>query len=346
VKVCQIGDGNSVHILRMAKWFREHEHIPQMISLTPSRERSDTQFDDWRYVHGRPGPGGFISKIIPIRRHIKELAPDVIHGHYMTSGGFFGRWSGHDVIVTNCWGSDIFQDCKVFSKRLLVKSAIKGSDVVMGDSDDMLNKVKSYYPKTRTHKFYIGVDTKIFLPMPSLKPSVFTFLSGRSSYPLYNPIRILRAFELLDGNSRLLLQRSRNPYPELEKLVEQSPARDRIEWYPVRDHSEMPALYNKAHVTVSIPDSDSSSAVMLESMGCAVPVIASKIPANDEWDGLGIYVPEDDSVEALANLMRKVMEHPELVKAYGNFARDVIIDRADWDKQMQSVVEVYEELLG
>jgi glycosyltransferase involved in cell wall biosynthesis len=84
----------------------------------------------------------------------------------------------------------------------------------------------------------------------------------------------------------------------------------------------------------------------MESMSCAVPVIASRIPANDEWDGMGIYIPKDDSAEALADLMRKVMEQPEILKAYGQFARETIIDRADWDKQMEGLAKLYEELLG
>jgi glycosyltransferase involved in cell wall biosynthesis len=84
---------------------------------------------------------------------------------------------------------------------------------------------------------------------------------------------------------------------------------------------------------------------MMESMSCGTPVIASPIPQNDEWDGLGIWTPKDDSVEALAELMKKVIEQPELVKAYGKFAREVIIQRADWNKQMEGLVKLYEELL-
>lgn len=331
----------------MSKWFREHGHVSQMISLTRSREDFDKQYDEWRYVEGRRGSGGFIGKVIPIRRLVRELVPDVMHSHYLSSGGFFGRWSGHRVKIAHSWGSDVFQDAQYFSKRLLVRSAIRGSDVVIGSSDIELKAVKSYSPKVRTHKFYIGVDTKVFAPMPNLKPDVFTFLSGRSSYPLYNPIRIVKAFELLKGtDSRLLIQESRNPYPELMEYIKRSPAKDRIKGYPVRDHSEMPALYNKAHVTVSIPDSDSSSATMLESMACAVPVIASKIPANDEWDGTSIYIPKDDTPEALAELMEKMKAQPEMTRKNGDFAREVIIQRADWGKQMEGLVKLYEELVG
>ena len=179
-----------------------------------------------------------------------------------------------------------------------------------------------------------------------MKPKAFTFLSGRSSYPIYNPILIVEAFELLDGaDSRLLIQRSKKPYPELENAVAQSSARDRIEWYPVGKHSEMPNLFNRAHVTISIPDSDSSSAVMMESMSCGVPVIASNIPVNDEWDGFGVFMLKNDSPEALAELMKKLMGQPQLMDAYGRAARDVIIQRADWGKQMQGLVGLYEELI-
>jgi len=335
----------------MADWLRGHGHEVFVIDIVSHQTEEDARilrehYDKCEVILRRQGIGGYFGCIIPVRKAVRKLNPDLVHGHYLTGGGFMARWSSHKNIVTSAWGSDIYQDVKRRGQKILVKSAIRGSDAVTGDSDHILSEVRKYSPKVRTHKFLFGVDTTLFVPKPELKSEKFTFLSGRSSYELYNPIRIVRAFEMLDGSSRLLLQRSRFPYPELEKAVQNSPVKDRIEWCPSRDHSKMPDLFNKAHVTISIPNSDSSSAVMMESMSCGVPVIASKIPMNDEWDGLGIYVPKDDSVEALAELMKKVMEQPELVKAYGKFAREIIIRRADWDKQMEGLVKLYEELIG
>jgi glycosyltransferase involved in cell wall biosynthesis len=318
-----------------------------MVSIAPTSPDNSEHYDECVDVIRSPGALGYFSRVLPIRKHVKRMKPQVVHGHYMTSGGFFSRWSGHRPVVTSVWGSDIYLDPKRLGQRMLVKSAIRGSDVVTGDSDHILQTVKLYDSSVRTHKFLFGVDTDLFVPKPELKPKVFTFLSGRSSYPIYNPILIVEAFELLDGaDSRLLIQRSKKPYPELENAVAQSSARDRIEWYPVGKHSEMPNLFNRAHVTISIPDSDSSSAVMMESMSCGVPVIASNIPANDEWDGFGVFMLKNDSPEALADLMKKLMGQPQLMDAYGRAARDVIIQRADWDMQMQGLVKLYEELVG
>jgi glycosyltransferase involved in cell wall biosynthesis len=317
-----------------------------MINLTPRSSEDGNHYDECIDVIRKPGFGGYIGRVFPIRRAVKKMQPQIIHAHYLTGGGFYGRWCGRRPLVNTVWGSDIYVDALKWQLRPLVKSAIRGSDVITCDSEHIMNAVRAVCPTVRVHKLLIGVETNIFYPKPELRPKTFTFLSGRSSYPIYNCIRIVKAFEMLDGSdSRLLLQKSRNPYPELEEVVEESPLRDRIDWYPIRNYSEMPDLFNKAHVTISIPSSDSSSATMMESMSCGVPVIASKIPANDEWDGLGIYVPKDDSVEALADLMRKVMEHPELVEAYGKFAREIIIQRADWNKQMEGLVRLYEELL-
>jgi len=346
MRICMIGDGDSVHMMRMADWLRVHGHRVQMISVTPTSPEFSKRYDECVDVVRRSGFRGYVSRVLPIRKYVRRMQPDIVHGHYLTAGGLYATWSGHDVVFTSAWGSDVYEDPKHRGQRWLLKSAIRGSDVVTGDSDHILNEVRKYSPKVRTYKFLFGVDTNLFVPKPELKSEEFTFLSGRSSYPIYNPIRIVKAFAMLDGSSRLLLQRSKFPYPELEKVVSESPARDRIEWCPSRDHSKMPDLFNKAHVTISIPNSDSSSSVMMESMSCGIPVIASRIPANDEWDGLGIYVPRDDSVEALAELMKKVIEQPELVKAYGKFAREVIIQRADWDKQMEGLVKLYEELVG
>ena len=351
MKISYIGDAKSIHITRMGDWLRSHGHEVSVIDIVFHQTEEDARilrehYDKSEVIFRRKDIGGYFGCIIPVRRAVARLKPDLTHGHYLTGGGFFARWSGHENIVTSAWGSDIYADVKRRGQKILVKSAIRGSDVVTGDSDHILNEVRKYSPNIRTYKFLFGVDTNLFVPKPELKSKEFTFLSGRSSYELYNPIRIVKAFAMLDGSSRLLLQRSKFPYPELEKVVNQSPVKDRIEWCPSRDHSEMPDLFNKAHVTISIPNSDSSSSVMMESMSCGIPVIASRIPANDEWDGFGIWTPKDDSVEALAELMRKVMEQPQLIEAAGKVAREVIIQRADWDKQMEGLVKLYEELVG
>jgi glycosyltransferase involved in cell wall biosynthesis len=346
MKICIIGDGDSVHMLRMADWLRVHGHRVQMISMTPTSPKSSTHYDECVDMVRRPGFRGYISRVLPIRKYVRNTQPDIVHGHYLTAGGLYAAWSGHDVVFTSAWGSDVYQDPKHRSLRWLLRSAIKGSDVVTGDSDHILNAVRGYCPDVRTYKFLFGVETSLFVLKPELKPKVFTFFSGRASYPLYNPIRIVKAFELLENtDSILLLQRSKNPYPELEEVVAKSPVKGRIERYGWIDHAKMPELYGRVNVTVSIPNSDSSSAVMMESMACGVPVIASKIPANDEWDGMGIFIPRDDSVEALAELMQKLMKEPELLKANGKFAREIIIQRADWDKQMEGLVKLYEELV-
>lgn len=350
-KILYLGDGKSIHILRMSDWLRSHGHRVSVIDIVSQDSQEDRKLREVHYdesvvILRRKGMGGYFGLIPYVRRAVSKLSPDIVHGHYLTGGGFMARWSGAKNIVTSAWGSDIYVDSKRRGQRILVKSAIRGSDVVTGDSDHILNEVRKFKPHVKTYKFLFGVGTNLFIPKPELKPKEFTFLSGRPSYELYNPVRIVKAFEMLDGtDSRLLLQKSKYPYPELEKVWNESPAKDRIEWCPVRDHNQMPELFGKAHVTISIPNSDSSSAVMMESMACGVPVIASRIPQNDEWDGFGVHVPRDDSVEALADLMRKFLEHPELVEASGKFAREIVIQRADWDKQMEGLVKLYEELL-
>lgn len=346
MRVCFIGDSNSIFVMRIADWLKDNGCLVQMIGLAETRKENASHYDQVADVIRQPGFGGYLGRLFPIRKLVAQMNPDITHGHYLTSGGWYAVWSGHRPVINTVWGSDLYQDPKKKSLRWLVRSAIRGSDAITGDSNHIIAEVKKYSPNVRTEKILMGVDTNVFKPMPELKDEVFTFLSGRSSYPIYNPIRIVKAFELLpDDGSRLLLQRSRNPYPELDKVVDASPVKNRIEWYPVRDHSEMPMLFNRAHVTISVPNSDSSSGVMMESMACGIPVIASPIPQNDEWDELGIWIPKSDSVEALAELMKKVKEQPHIVEAYGRFARDTIIQRADWNGQMEKLLRLYEDLI-
>ena len=346
MRICFIGDGNSIHIMRMADWLRAHKCIVQLVHVSSVALESPVHYDHVLSLVEKPGLRGFLGRIPYVRAYVYAFQPDIVHGHYLTSGGFYAAMSGHPNVVVSAWGSDIYRDTKKPSRNLLVRYALKKCNAITGGCDDIIRVIKSYHPKAHIHKFIVGPDTAIFIPKPELKGKIFTFLSGRASRPIYNPIRIVRAFEFFNGNDwRLLLQRPTKPYPELEEIVQNSkqpwrPAN--IEWYSVRDHSEMPDLFGQANVTISVPDTDGGSALMLESMACGVPVIASRIPQNDEWNGLGVYKPKDDSVKALAEVMDRVCKNPEETRKYGDFARSIIIQKGEWDVQMYGMLRLYE----
>ena len=48
-----------------------------------------------------------IEKIIKVKRLVKNISPDIIHGHFVSGGGCYAYLSGFKPLVVTAWGSDI-----------------------------------------------------------------------------------------------------------------------------------------------------------------------------------------------------------------------------------------------
>ena len=81
-----------------------------------------------------------------------------------------------------------------------------------------------------------------------------------------------------------------------------------------------------------------------------VPVVATKIPESGvSWvneDGIsGINVPVEDAV-ALAEAVHKICDDPELWKTYSKGARHRFYDVFTKDEMINSLINIYTELLN
>ena len=344
MKLCLIGDGNSIHIKRWAQWFRGHGHEVQMISLTKLMGDSIDVFDKYHEVQPKTGLFAYIRKVPSIRRLVNSWKPDIVHGHYLTSAGFYASVSGGKKIVVSAWGSDIYKDSKDTLKNQCIKYAMNNCHLVMGDSEHIIKACKELSPDAKTAKVIFGVDTDKFQPRPE-KHDRFRFMSIRQTAPVYNVDVIVKAFELADLDAELWVYK---PSVECQDLFDYVKANksldDKVKWLCKSPYDDMPYLYNQCDVGISIPSWDSSSTAMLECMGCGVPVIASSIPQNDEWviNGFNGFLSMID-IHHLANQMAIAMK--DNLEIMGERARESVIADGDYDTEMKYAEGLYLELL-
>lgn len=346
MKLCLIGDANSIHIRRWAQWFKLKGDFVSMISLARPQEPWP-EYDFLRYVPPMSRPLAYTRRIAPIRKLVKKvLRPDIVHGHYMTGGGFYGGLSGCKNVVTSCWGSDIYSDAQKFwLKRQAIKIAMEHSKVVLADSDHLLEAAKKLRPKTDFRKVIFGIDTDLFKPNP-VPHDKFRFLSIRATGGVYNSLVIAKAFAKANLDAELWMQEPLIDGFEVKDYVASSPElKDKVRWYSRRPYDQMPEIYNQCDVGVSMPSWDSSSTAMNECMACATPVICSDIPQNFEWieNGNGWWSAID--ALALSKVMRAVYENQDWLKSHGLLARLKIVKDADFDTEMQKAEAIYKEVV-
>ena len=214
-------------------------------------------------------------RVLPIRDAVASWKPDIVHGHYLTSAGFYASMSGCKKVVVSAWGSDVYSDTKNKYKRWCIKYALNHATMVHGDSEHIVNAVKELAPGIETRKILFGIDTDKFKPDP-IAHDKFRFLSIRATSPIYNPMIIVQAFEMSNLDAYLWMPQPSVECQNVKDYVDGNPElKERVVWVDRLTYDEMPKLYNSVDVGISIPNWDSNSTAMMECMACGVPVIAS-----------------------------------------------------------------------
>jgi glycosyltransferase involved in cell wall biosynthesis len=189
-----------------------------------------------------------------------------------------------------------------------------------------------------------GLRARLGWPADSL-----LVLSLRNYRPYTNLDVVIRAFARAaaeEPRARLLLAARGGPTRrELEALVGalgigELVAFERVEW------ADLPSVAAAADVAVTIADSDSTPASLLEVMASAVPVVAGRTWSIDEWIGEdeGGALLECRDEHAIAASLGELLRDPELRRRHGERNERVVRERlGDPGEQLETL---YRELLA
>ena len=216
----------------------------------------------------------------------------------------------------------------------------------------------------KTATTYIGVDTGLFAPRHA-SSEMRDFLGGRDGDLLVVSVGRLarvKGFEyLIEAASRLqrvtfAIVGDGELRPELERLVEASPAR--VALVGAMSHDRVADAFAAADVVVvpSVVDSrgrvDATTSTALEALASGRPLIASNVGGIAEVvrdNDNGLLVPEKDPV-ALAVAIERLRAEPELRERLSGRAREFALERLGWDaaidafeRSLESAVACYEE---
>jgi len=349
-----VGDADSVHVQR---WVREmHARGAECHVLTrrPAPVAGAT-------VHAlRPGDdaAGWFAALPEVRRLARRLAPDLVHGHYVTSNGLWAAASGVRPCVITAWGSDLLVTPRESAaKRWLTGWILKRADLLTGDSADLLDVMRSFGVTAPCHEILWGADTERFVPPAQPRDAqVFTMVSLRQWLPNYHVDVILQAVAPLrarvpGSRLRLLLLGGGALEPLLRDqaaalgLLE--PGAEVAHFVGRVDDAGLVAALQAADVSISVPASDATSVALLESLACGCAVVVSDLPANRAWvdSAGGLRVPAGDAV-ALADALHALWRDRARCAAMGVHNRAVALARASRRAQMDRMWALYLQLLG
>lgn len=297
-------------------------------------------------------PWGMTAAIRWLRRVLAEVEPDLVHAHWLPGFAFAAARCDARPLVVSAWGSDVYRARGV--KRLAGRSAARSADLVLADSRDLLEACVAYGvdPKN-TAEVQWGVDLSIFSPAVDrqetkrklgLGPGP-VILSPRSLMEVYNIPTIIKAFgRLADRNPdvQLVIKHMGAEMVELPPI----PHVERVRKIGKVSYQEMADYFRAADVCISATSSDSSPRSIWEAMACGAPCVVSDLPWVTEMltpgrDVITCRVDEDD----IAAKLDSVLSDRGLAEALSSNARALIESRLDRERQLDHLVELYDELL-
>lgn len=351
LRVCFFGDAQSEHTQRWVKEIAERGFETFLVTNRPANLPFTTIVE---LPEGRGGKLSWFFRVRDIRRIVREISPDVVHGHYITSYGFWAAACGVRPLVLTAWGSDILISPKQSRLiRWITGWAVSKADLITADAEDVLDEISLYSPSGSLEQIQWGVDLNRYQyrsPERSSSDEI-TFVSLRSWEELYNIRIIIQAF------SKVLKRESSKAFHmhllgggsqecELVRLAEKLGIEKKITFHGRVDESRMLSILKDADVSISVPESDGTAMSLLESMAIGLPVIVSDLPANRQWmDQTGGCVVPAGDVDSLTEAMIYLSGEQALRVKMGMRNRTLIERKADRAKEMDRMAELYNRLV-
>lgn len=352
MKICFLGDGNSIHIRRWLYFFRDKGHEVHLVTF------SNTELDGIIVhkvgnfdINQEGGNWKYILKYKDVQKIIKKINPYIVNAHYVTSYGFIGALTGFKNLIISTWGSDILVAPKKNAiYRWITKFALNKAKLITSDSEFMSEEIKTL-TNTKTITVPMGVERELCYLNRQENENEFKILSLRTVNKNSNIDIIVKAFSKLvksqqERNIKLIITNDGPEIGNINKLIDQLEIRDKVEMRGFISREELLQLLTSSQMFISILNSDSTSVTLLESMACGVLPIVSDLPANKQWvenEVNGLVLNELNELK-LYDAINKCIEDKNLNENAKHINRNIILEKAIWSDNMDFVEREYLQL--
>jgi len=299
---------------------------------------------------------------------------DVIHLHYPFFGGaeavLLAAKMRHQPLVIHYhhdavgigFRKPIFQ----LHRRLLLKPLLRAaSRVIVTSADYAAHSHISTAVLAEPEKFVTvpnGVDVEHFCPGPAdqalaerlgvANRKVILFVGSLDAAHYFKGVNFLiQAFhQLNDPSAHLVIVGEGNLRFTYQELVESLGIKDRVTFAPEVGYRDLPAYYRLARCTV-LPSVDATEAfgvVLIESMACGKPVVASDLPGVRSVVGSagqhGLLAKPQDAT-SLARQIGRLIHDDELAACCGDAAIATAHSRYAWPVVAAEVEAVYRRVM-
>jgi teichuronic acid biosynthesis glycosyltransferase TuaC len=281
------------------------------------------------------------------------FAFDAIDAHYLYPDGVAAVWLARDYgvpVVLTARGSDTSQLPHYRIPGRLIRAAIARADALIAVSAALKDGLVALgAPPEKVTVLRNGVDLDVFRPLSDREaartelgfdgPTLLSvgLLIERKRHHL-----TIEALTRLPGH-RLLIAGEGPERSALEALAARLGVAERVRLIGPVPHARLPLYYTAADVMVLASSREGWANVLLESMACGTPVVAT--PAWGSREAVAApeagVVVEEATADALAAGIRRVLGAPPARDATRAYA-----ERFGWDETTQGQLALFRRVLG
>ena len=295
---------------------------------------------------------------------VRKLKPDIVLSQGIQVHGLLSVLSGIRPVLLLPWGSDwsiVAQKNKLM--RLLSGFVVNRADLIQIDCETgkkaILEISKGKVKPEKVWVFPQGIELDIFKPKPEIRNSLRSQLGWcdkqilimtRQLKPVYGVDIFLKAFARISKampDVRALIVGEGPLEYELKQLAVSLGVSEFVKFTGRVDRTILVNYLNAADIYVSTSYSDGTSLCLMEAMAVGLPVVVTDVPANLEWvrDGHNGFIASRGSAEALEGASKTLLRDTELCKVFGARNLEIAEKRADWDKNFDNFIIMFELLL-
>jgi glycosyltransferase involved in cell wall biosynthesis len=352
MKICFVGNSDSIHLQRWSRWFVQRGHDVHLITTGSTKINGVTTY----FLKKTKGPINYLFRIIKTIRIIRRIKPQIINAHFVSgTESFAAALSGFHPFMVSVWGSDIARDpdrsC-VF--KIIVRYVLKHADIVHTGDEFGKDRVRQLgCDESKIIIQPLGVDLELFNScIPLEKINKFVVLSANPWFPYRHIDILIKSIpEVIKQikNITFIFIGGGPLEEELRNLSTKLGVSNHIVFVGRILHTEMCNYLINADILVDtyIVGDNAGGGIgvtNMEAMSCGIPLLLAergylkkigKSLRDEPWYCSLVY--DAGNPKDLAEKIIQLMNDQELRKKIGAKEKKIAREIGDWNKNMGQI---------